>query len=621
MRFSSSKPDLPASSKARRNPSKTEVRGLQMWRFLFRYLRHYRGLLVVAMACSALTGACLAAQPLVIKYIVDNGICGDWGTKGEAFCYCLLMSLVYVAISTLRVLSWRVGYVDLLKSMENAMFRLRADVFASIQHKCMRFYAKNSPGELYNCVLGSPMTNIRTYMNQVIMCIPYQIVAFAISLAALSSFNWALTLLMVAVALVMTLITCYCRRKVRKAAGEYLDSERATSKYISDVLNGVNAVKVYSIEDEMIANLRARLGDYRDKGFRFSRTSTISSLKPEYVQYLGTAVIYVVGAAFCIWGEDIPGGRLSTGELYAFLASMTSILGILNSWFGLSFVRSTAEASLEKIVATMEEATSTPEIKYRDLHTVSHEEGAAISAGKPCIEFSHVDFAYGSQPVFSDFSCSVKYGESIGLVGESGSGKSTFTKLVMRLYDTDGGEVKVHGVNVRNYSTRDLRRSIGIVPQDPFIFYGSIADNVKITRPDASPDEVRRAMDVAHVTDFLADMPSGAETIIGSGAMSLSGGQKQRVAIARAVLKNPDILVFDEATSALDNKSERLIQQSVEKLMERHTVVIVAHRLSTVRNVDRILVFDHGRIVEEGTYRDLSLRNGVFAGLLKAQSE
>ena len=210
----------------------------------------------------------------------------------------------------------------------------------------------------------------------------------------------------------------------------------------------------------------------------------------------------------------------------------------------------------------------------------------------------------------------MQYGESVALVGGSGSGKSTFTKLAMRLYDPSGGCVRVHGRDVRQYGIHDLRISFGVVPQNPFIFQGSVWDNVRIARPNASNKDIINAMEIAHVHEFVNDLPHGWNTMIGEGALSLSGGQKQRIAIARAVLGDPDILIFDEATSALDNISERHIQEAMETLMKTHTVIIVAHRLSTIRNVDRIMVFKDGLVVEEGSYDALIKMDGAFAELL-----
>ncbi len=299
------------------------------------------------------------------------------------------------------------------------------------------------------------------------------------------------------------------------------------------------------------------------------------------------------------------------------MTSMGNILAILNSLLLIGRQKSAAEAGLYKILDILETSTSTPEIEDEEKRrSVEVEIASAKAKGKPCIAFENVDFSYDDKPIFQDFSCRIAYGESVALVGGSGSGKSTFTKLAMRLYDPSGGSVRVHGRDVRQYGIHDLRVSFGVVPQNPFIFQGSVWDNVRIARPNASNKDIINAMEIAHVHEFVNDLPHGWNTMIGEGAMSLSGGQKQRIAIARAVLGDPDILIFDEATSALDNISERHIQQAMETLMTTHTVIIVAHRLSTIRNVDRIMVFKDGVVVEEGSYDELIKKDGAFAELL-----
>ena len=349
------------------------------------------------------------------------------------------------------------------------------------------------------------------------------------------------------------------------------------------------------------------------KGLRANYKDYIAKMWPELVNFVGTAVVYLVGAIACIHRG------MSIGILYAFLSSMANILGIFVSWLNMGIQKTSAEAGMHKILEILDEDTDTPEVEEGHQRDVKVEKERAVNKNEPCISFSNADFGYENKQIFKNFNCDIKYNESVALVGESGSGKSTFTKLLMRLYDLQGGEVKVHGQDVRKYKTHDLRVTFGVVPQNPFIFYGTIWDNILIARPDATNKEVIRAMEIAHVHEFVNELELGWNTIVGDGALGLSGGQKQRIAIARAVLGDPDILIFDEATSALDNISERHIQQAMEELMKSHTVLIVAHRLSTIKNVDRILVFEKGEIVQEGKYDELSQKEGYFKNLLNAQ--
>ncbi len=591
---------------------KNDAKSKSFWAQMWPYIREHRKSLTFCVTCSLLVGVFVAIQPLVIKYIVDSGISNDALEGNEKIRVVGMLCSLYILISIARVSIWRMGFNKMFRLLEGSLFNLRSEFFSHVQHIGMKFYESTSAGELFNCILGTPMANIKTYMHQIFMAVPYQSVSLFISLSALLYYDWVMTVILLVTAMVMAFVNKLARNKIRRVSYDYIKSEAEASKYLTDTLNGMDAIRMYAIEDKTNQDFRQVLTQMYERGVTASSSQQKESLKPELIQYIGTAVVYFVGAISCVYRD------LSVGVLYAFLSSMTSILGVLISWLNLGLVKSSADSGLNKIMEVLETSTSTPEKDKSKQRCVEAERKSAKRHNKPCVEFKHVDFAYENRKIFEDFNCSIKYGESVALVGASGSGKSTFSKLAMRLYDIQNGSVKVHGKDVRDYGLHDLRVSFGIVPQNTFIFYGSIWDNIKIARPDASNKEIINAMEIAHVHEFVNDLENGWNTIVGDGGLDLSGGQKQRIAIARAVLGNPDILIFDEATSALDNISERAIQEAVESLMQSHTVIIIAHRLSTIRNVDRILVFDYGKIVEEGTYDELSrIENGKFAELLQ----
>jgi len=590
---------------------KKEANKKGFWVNMMPYLKEHRKKLIFCVICSLLVGICVAIQPFVIKFIVDEGILNDAFSPSEKIKYVGLMCILYIAISASRISIFRLGFFKLFRALEGTLFNLRSKFFAHIQHVGMKFYETNSAGELLSYILGSPMTNIKTYINQIFVTVPYQAVSLVISLSALIYYDWMLTLILLATAFVMAIVNKLARGKIRRLSSEYIRSEAEASKYLTDTLNGIDAVKIYSIENSTYKKFQSILSNMYQKGVVFSATQHNEIIKPELIQYIGTAVVYFVGAISCVYRG------VTVGVLYAFLSSMSSILGTLITWLNLGLTKSGAESGLSRITDILNTSPSTPEKDEQERKSVKFERENAIKNDKPCIEFENIDFAYENRNIFENFSCSIRYGESVALVGSSGSGKSTFSKLAMRLYDVDNGKILVHGTDVRDFGLHDLRVSFGVVPQNTFIFCGSIWDNVKIARPDASNKEIIEAMEIAHVHEFVNELDNGWNTIVGDGGLDLSGGQKQRIAIARAVLGNPDILIFDEATSALDNASERAIQKAMEDLMKKHTVIIIAHRLSTIRNVDRVLVFEHGKVVEEGTYDELSeKKNGVFANLL-----
>lgn len=601
------------------NETKKEIKQSEkfhFWAAVWPFVKDYKKNMIIAAIGSMITGAMLALQPLVIKYIVDDGIMGKTASgelleAAQRFRIVLFLCAFYLAISVIRVSSWGIGYHNALNCLESFLLRIRSRFFHHVEHLSSDFYETRSTGELTNYIMGSPMNNIKMYLDQMIVAVPFQAMSLAVSLTALFYYDWRLTLVLLAVALTMMVLNYFSRRKIRRITHEYLKTESTASKYITDMIHGMGAIRLHAVEDNTYHKFQDYVEDMKTKGVKLTFSKFIEGCRPELTQYLGTAIVYAVGAALCIYKG------LSVGTLYAFLSSMGAIMAVLISWMNLGLLHSSASAGMEKIVSVLDTKTSTVEPDAGRQREPEVEKEHALRNGLPCVEFSDVTFSYGDKNVFEHLNCAIRYNESVALVGGSGSGKSTLTKLAMRLYDVNDGSVKFHGRNVKDYNLSDLRKRFGIVPQEPFMFQTTILENIRIARPDASMLELIHAMEIAHVHEFVNELPKGWNTMVGEGGFGISGGQKQRIAIARAVLGNPDVLIFDEATSALDNVSEKLIQSSMEELMKDHTIIIIAHRLSTVRNVDRILVFDHGKIVEEGTYGGLAEAGGAFHKLLK----
>jgi len=590
---------------------KKNMKNESFWFRMWPYLKEFKPKLIFSVICALIVGAFVAIQPFIIRFIVDEGIENDALVGMDKIRYVAMMCAVYVIVSASRVLLWQAGFFKMQRALEGSLFNLRTKFFSHVQNIGLKFYQNTSAGELFNCILGSPMANIKAYMNSIFMSVPYQVVAFVISLSALVFYDWLLTLILLITTIFMALLNKYARRKIRRLSHDYIKSESEASKYITDTLNGIDAVELYSIEENTLANFENKVGAMYEKGITVAFSQHKESAKVEILRYTCTAVVYLVGAISCVYRG------VSIGVLYAFLSSMGEILGILISWLSIGITKASAMSGLNKIYEILDTDTTVPE-KQANVRNIAISKESNERKGGPCVEFCDVDFAYDNIKIFEGFNCKINYGESVALVGSSGSGKSTFSKLLMRLYDVQGGSVRVHGEDIRDYYTHDLRVSFGIVPQNPFIFYGSIWDNIKMARPEASNKDIIRAMEIANVHEFVNNLEHGWNTIVGDGGLDLSGGQRQRIAIARAVLGNPDILIFDEATSALDNISERAIQSAMEELMKSHTVIVIAHRLSTIKNVDRIMVFDHGKVVEEGTFEALAeMENGKFAELLR----
>lgn len=578
---------------------------------MWKYLKKYKLSIFIAMVCSAFTGVCVALQPLIIKHIVDKGITNNALNNDQKLRLILFMCGVYILLAVIRILTYRNGYRLLLNSMENALRDLKSRVFAHVEHMGLRFHSEVSVGELHNCLNGTPISNIRTYLQSLILQVPYQAIAMVISLVALFGYDWVMTLVLLCTAFLMAFLNFFARKKIRKISAEQIQVEKNANHFLVDTLGGMEAVKIYGVEDSFQSKFDHTLKNVHETMVRVTLANHKETIKMELAQYIGIAVLYMVGAVSCIYRGS------TTGVLYAFLSSMTTILNTLNAWLALSLTKVSAQSGMDAITRIINKEIDVPDIPQQFSKSVDKAYRTMEQKQFSCVEFSDVDFAYDDTKIFDGFNCRLRPGESVALVGASGSGKSTFTKLLLRLYDVQEGSVRVFGNDVKDYSVRALRSAFGVVPQSTTIFHGTVWDNIKLACPTATDDEILRAIDMAQMNDFKDSLENGWNTVVGAGARELSGGQRQRIGIARAILGDPKILIFDEATSALDNVSEKAVQSAMESLMKTHTVIIVAHRLSTIRNVDRILVFDHGQIVEEGTYDELAQKeDGYFRKML-----
>ena len=580
------------------------------WKSIFEYASNHRKNFIIAMSLSLIVGMCLAIKPILIKYIIDDGITNTALSEIDRLKTAVFYCILYISAHIMQMALWGVGYKNMLIGIEGFLFNIRSKFFEHVQTLCMRFHDKNSSGELFNYLFGTPMANLKNFLNQFSMQVPTQIISMVISVSAMLTYDWLLTAVMIVALTVAMLLNYHSRKKIRRLSGDLIKCESEASKFTDDILHGSSAVKMYAIEDEINTEFKEKLNDLKSKGITLSFTQWLENTKPEFVQHAGIAIVYLVGAFSCIYRG------LSIGELTAFVSSMSIIMGGLNSIFAINLMRSNAEASLDRINSIMTEKSQTPENEV--YYNPKQKRESAIYSNAPYIEFKDVVFGYDDRKIFKGLNCKFERNKSYGIVGSSGSGKSTITKLLMRLYEIDDGEILMYNCNIKRFSLHDLRKNIGIVPQDPFIFQMSIINNIRIAAPDAPMQEVMRAMEIARVHEFVNELKMGWNTIVGDGGFGLSGGQKQRIAIARAVLCKPEILVFDEATSALDNVSEHHIKNAINELMASHTVLIIAHRLTTIQNVDEILVFDKGEIVQQGSFDALSHEDGLFKDMLES---
>ncbi|AWU94361.1 ABC transporter transmembrane domain-containing protein [Azospirillum ramasamyi] len=412
------------------------------------------------------------------------------------------------------------------------------------------------------------------------------------------------------VALVVPLVVApivFFGRRVRKLSRDSQDRIADVGSFVEETLAAIRTVQAYTHE----AIDRALFGKRVEEAFDVA-------IRRVRVRALMTVIVIVlvfgaVGIILWIGGHDVVAGRLTPGELSAFVIYSVVVAGSVGA--------------ISEVIGDLQRAAGATERLFGLLAIES--EIRAPAAPKPlpspaagALSFDAVRFHYPSRPdwaALQDFSLEVKPGERVALVGPSGAGKSTVFQLLLRYYDPQAGSVRLDGVDLRDADPSAVRRRLGLVAQDPVVFSANAWENIRYGRPDASDAEVRAAADAAHALDFLDALPEGLGTFLGEKGVRLSGGQRQRLAIARAILRDPPVLLLDEATSALDAESERMVQDALDRLMYGRTTLIVAHRLATVLNADRIVVMDQGRVVETGTHAELVAQGGLYARLAALQ--
>ena len=580
---------------------KITIGGLKNSFRLYKYIKPFRVEYMWGMFF--LLGSSLAslAFPKLLGELVNSGNKGNLTNDLNRIALLLVATLVIQAVfSYFRV-------VLFVNVTEKTLAFLRQTTYNHLIKLPLRFFEKHRVGEL-NSRISSDISLLQETLTSTLAEFIRQIIIITGGITLLAITSWKLTLFMLAIIPGVMLLAVFFGKFIRKFSKQVQAEVAKSNTIVEETLQGIQIVKTYTNEFFEIDRYR-------------TRTREIATIGMKSGKYRGAFSAFMILGLFgamvaVIWRGSalMSAGVINAGQLFSFVIYSGFIGGTIG---GLANVFT----DIQKFIGATEELFDIFNEKEEVLHEMQPVSEAESLKGR--ITFRDLSFRYPSRPdeeVLSNINFTIPENRMVALVGSSGAGKSTIASLILRLHEPTSGDIIFDSRNSRDFSLSSLRSQIALVPQDVFLFGGSIRENISYGRPAASEDEILEAANEANAMEFIDRFPEKLNTIVGERGTQLSGGQRQRIAIARALLKNPRILILDEATSSLDSESERLVQDALEKLMVGRTSIVIAHRLSTIRKADQILVIDNGKIVEKGTHEELiGLENGIYRNLSQLQ--
>ncbi|WP_404348041.1 ABC transporter ATP-binding protein/permease [Phycicoccus jejuensis] len=587
-------------------------------RRVFGYARPYKKAIAWFLGLVVVESALVVATPLLLKAIIDDGIYPkDSGVVVRLSLFVALIALVGGVLTLVeRWFSARIG--------EGLIYDLRTQVFSHVLRQPVAFFSRAQTGALVTR-LGNDVIGAQQAFTSVLSSVVSNAITLVLIVGAMALLSWQLTLAALLLVPFFLLPARFMGRRLASLAHEQMVQNADLGTRMTERFNvaGALLVKLFgrpAVEDDEYAVRAARV---RDIGVKIAVNRSVFFVALTLVASLATAMVYGVGGVMAV------GGSLTVGTLIALTALLARLYGPLTAISNVrvdimtalvSFERVFEVLDLEPLVADAPDARPVPAGPVRvDVENVGFAYPSADEVSLASLESTATGDRRGSGPVLRDVSFTVEPGTLVALVGPSGAGKTTITSLVARLYDPTAGSVRINGVDLREASGESLHDAVGVVTQDAHLFHDTIRANLEYAAPGATEEQMVAALRAAQVWTLVDSLPAGLDTVVGDRGHRLSGGEKQRLAIARLLLKGPGLIVLDEATAHLDSESEQALQRALDEALRDRSALVIAHRLSTVRHADQILVVDDGRIVERGTHAELVAADGLYAELYRTQ--
>ncbi len=573
-------------------------------RRLLSYFAVFKWQVALILLCLLASTGISLLTPQISGPILYDEVISETGSMHEA-------KYVYIWVGVLTALALLSVGIGIIQNRTNAYLSTRVtrnmknDIFRAMNRLSLSYFNANPTGRLVNRV-NYDAERIRSFFIDGVPYFISHVISYVVLTVLLFLKNWKLTLILYAPVIPVVLILKFALPKLWRCYGHQWRRSSSLNTMMNDSLSGFRVVKAFAKEDAETH----RFYDYSSKLYR-------ANLKTQLTSTFIFPVISILIAATChaMWGFagfEVMGERMSYGDLMVYMGYTGMIFGPLS--FFTNFTNMITD-TMNSAVRMFEVLDTAPEV-------VEAENPVRLDAIEGEIVFDHVNFHYNpNRPILKDISFTIKKGDHVGLVGHTGSGKSTIANLITRMYDTVSGTIQIDGVDIKEIEMNSLRRNVAIVSQEVYIFRGTIMDNIRYGRPDATRDEVVAAAKAANAHDFIVALPEGYDTLVGIGSRSLSGGERQRVSIARALLLDPSLLILDEATAAMDTETERLISEAIDRLSEGKTTISIAHRLSTLKNCSYLMAIDNGELAEMGTAEELMEKKGIYYRLWTLQNE